>query len=137
MDLCCVCIVDIFGKISPLVEVVFYLFSYFLFFFHIIALYEIWPHSFCFLLFCEIGFLNTYKWSFKFLIYGCSAPSSVVLGNCSKIGLFIFWGFLLLFPSLILKFILLKCMQKKGDTVNPWTTWVWTVWVHLYMDIFQ
>lgn len=27
--------------------------------------------------------------------------------------------------------------SEKTNTVNPWLTWVWTVWVHLNMDFFQ
>ena len=88
----------------------------------------IWNLASFFLLFIVLwNWFSKHLQSFKFPIYGCSAPSSVVLGNCLKMGLFLFWGFLLLFPSLILKFILLNCTQKKGNTVNPWTTWVWTV----------
>ena len=28
-------------------------------------------------------------------------------------------------------------LSNLTTTVGPWITWVWTAWVHLYMDIFQ
>ena len=31
----------------------------------------------------------------------------------------------------------LRCQKQKDFTVAPWTTQVWTAWVHLYKDFFS